>query len=76
VMFVGFDNDNSRTTASQPIQDTPGVFNDQVFGSAHSSGLNMLYCDSSVHYISYDVNVAQWSAMGSIISTKEGYLDQ
>jgi prepilin-type N-terminal cleavage/methylation domain-containing protein/prepilin-type processing-associated H-X9-DG protein len=36
-----------------PIRDTPGYYNYAVFGSAHSSGLNMALCDGSVRSIDY-----------------------
>ncbi len=75
LMYVGFDNDNSRTTSGAPMHDRSGVSNDQDFGSAHSAGLNMLYCDGSVHFLGYDVNLQQWSAMGNIQSNREGILD-
>ncbi len=63
-MYVGFDNDTSRSTAQSPVQDTPGTAYTQQFGSAHTAGLNMLYCDGSVHFIGYNVNATQWMRNG------------
>jgi prepilin-type N-terminal cleavage/methylation domain-containing protein/prepilin-type processing-associated H-X9-DG protein len=39
-----------------PKQDTPGVTDNNVFGSAHAGGLNMAFCDGSVHTISYTID--------------------
>jgi len=64
-MYSGEDNDNSRDTSSLPMQDTAGAQDSQKFGSAHSGGLNMVYCDGSVHFISYDVDIANWRPMGN-----------
>ncbi len=69
VMYVGYDNDTTRFTASLPMHDTPGYSNQAIFGSAHGAGLNMLYCDGSVHFIQYNVNAMIWRAMGNRMST-------
>jgi prepilin-type N-terminal cleavage/methylation domain-containing protein/prepilin-type processing-associated H-X9-DG protein len=55
-MYVGFDNDVYRVTAEPPHQDTPGYHNPLIFGSAHSAGVNMLYCDGSVRLSAYGVD--------------------
>jgi prepilin-type N-terminal cleavage/methylation domain-containing protein len=39
-----------------PLQDTPGADLTYNFGSAHSGGFFMSYCDGSVHRIAYDVD--------------------
>ena len=59
---VGFDNDVARTGFQPPTQDyanadgsTPdggGVW----FGSAHSAGCNMVFCDGSVHSVDYGID--------------------
>jgi prepilin-type processing-associated H-X9-DG protein len=64
-VYNGEDNDNSRDTASPPMRDTANVSNDQVFGSAHSGGVNMLLCDGSVQFIYYSVNSALWTPAGN-----------
>ena len=39
-----------------PMQDTPGYSNYQSFGSAHSSGFYMAFCDASVQFINYTID--------------------
>ncbi|SRR5579871_3039040 len=56
--YVGFDNDNHRATAAAPKQDTRGVSNTKIFGSAHVAGMYMSYCDGSVRLVSYSVDPA------------------
>ncbi len=55
-MYVGFENDVNRTTSSPPLHDQSGVNNSLVFGSAHPSGVNMLYCDGSVRVVGYSID--------------------
>ena len=65
--YDGDDDDQERGGWNSPMQDTPGFYNlaagtqsvpstTAMFGSAHASGLNMVFCDGSVHAISYSVN--------------------
>lgn len=39
-----------------PQQDTPGDIYPEGFGSAHSGGLNMSFCDGSVRMINYQID--------------------
>ncbi len=66
-MFTGYNNDVGRTTFFAPVQDHPppfrfpdaatkGNYETFRFGSAHSSGLNMMMADGSVHHISYSID--------------------
>jgi prepilin-type N-terminal cleavage/methylation domain-containing protein/prepilin-type processing-associated H-X9-DG protein len=64
-MFVGFDNDIGRCTFSPPLQDRSGLADTFRFGSAHREGMNMAYCDGSVHFIPYSVDAALHRAAGS-----------
>ena len=50
----------------RPRVDTPGFENcTQRFGSAHVTGLQMVYCDGSVHMIEYGIDQWVYSALGS-----------
>jgi hypothetical protein len=56
--YVGFDNDICRATWNPPLQDRPGLQDTVRFGSAHTAGLNMVNCDGSVRFVTYDVDPA------------------
>jgi prepilin-type N-terminal cleavage/methylation domain-containing protein/prepilin-type processing-associated H-X9-DG protein len=64
-MYVGFDNDTSRSTDYVPLQDRRGYSNTFCFGSMHPGGVNMLYCDGSVQVIGYDINAAVFRRTGN-----------
>ncbi len=55
-MLVGFDNDIGRCTGSPPMQDRVGFADTFRFGSNHTDGLNMLYCDGGVRFVNYTVD--------------------
>ncbi len=55
-MYEGFDNDNHRSCLVPPRQDTPGFTSTEFFGSAHPSGCQFVFCDGSVHSISYSID--------------------
>ena len=57
-LYIGFDNDILRTTNDVPLRDTRNFYDTFRFGSAHPNGLNMLYCDGSVHFINYTIDAA------------------
>ena len=48
-----------------PRQDQAGQSSPYVFGSAHSSGFNMVFCDGSVHSISYSIDPAIHALLGN-----------
>ena len=64
-MYVGMDNDINRTSDYAPMQDKKGHSNTFIWGSAHVSGFNMAYCDGSVHFVSYSVDLGEHQAAGS-----------
>jgi len=55
---AGYDNDTNRCgyLGVTPMQDTPGVVNLYCFGSAHSNGAKMVFCDGSIHTISFFID--------------------
>jgi prepilin-type N-terminal cleavage/methylation domain-containing protein len=68
-MYVGFDNDLSRTTFYAPMQDLKGYQNTFQFGSAHIGGLQIGLADGSVRTISYSVDPKVWTPYGNRNST-------
>jgi prepilin-type N-terminal cleavage/methylation domain-containing protein/prepilin-type processing-associated H-X9-DG protein len=64
-MYCGFDNDLSRTTDYLPQNDTRGYGNTFIFGSRHWTGVNMAYCDGSVQFISFTINLSVWQPAGA-----------
>ncbi len=59
--YNGDDNDNQRTAWLRPMQDTPDYYPStmttiSLFGSAHETGINMAFCDGSVHQIAYTID--------------------
>jgi prepilin-type N-terminal cleavage/methylation domain-containing protein len=63
--YSGFIDDNHRDSAGLPDQDTPGVDNPNIFGSAHASAFNMTLCDGSVRSISYMIDVSTHRYLGN-----------
>ncbi len=75
----GWDPDTMRSTAVQPRGDSdpecwrPAVQHyyagDNVellfFGAAHTTGMNAVYADGSVHYLRFDVDVPVFNALGT-----------
>ncbi len=65
----GYDYDTIRWTTSGPKQDTPGYVDnggcDTIFGSAHSSGFNMAFCDGSVRKMSFSIDPEVHRSLGN-----------
>jgi prepilin-type N-terminal cleavage/methylation domain-containing protein len=50
--------------ACQPAQDVPGVSIDVNFGSAHANGFCVAFCDGSVMFISYSIDLETHRRLG------------
>jgi hypothetical protein len=68
-MYLGHNEDNLCATGPSnspgtlaPKPDTPGIAYKFTFGSAHPSGWHAVFCDGSVHFISYEIEplVHEW----------------
>jgi prepilin-type N-terminal cleavage/methylation domain-containing protein len=61
----GDDNDLLGWTDQPPMQDTPGVENENIFGSAHANAFNMAFCDGAVHRIAYTIDAETHRRLGN-----------
>ncbi len=57
--------DLTKSDNAKPRQDRPSVANMWGFGSAHSGGFNMAFCDGSVHFIAYSIDRTIHKNLGS-----------
>jgi prepilin-type processing-associated H-X9-DG protein len=62
---MGENEDIARWTSIAPSQDTPGWAARGLFGSAHSTGFNISFCDGSVQFVPYTVNVTVFRYLGN-----------
>ena len=72
-LFVGNDRDNHGYTSGDGVEamlpepdrpKTNGRTTQFYFGGPHSTGLNLAYCDGSVHFQSYEVDDVAWVRLG------------
>jgi prepilin-type N-terminal cleavage/methylation domain-containing protein len=77
----GWDPDQLRSTGLQPLSDTdpicygpnqvwcggtpPGNNDVFIFGSAHSSGMNAVFGDGSVHFLNFTIDVVLFNNLGA-----------
>jgi prepilin-type N-terminal cleavage/methylation domain-containing protein len=65
IRWTGVTGDTSYTNASYiAVQDTPGGGWGMSFGSAHSSGFYMGFCDGSVQFMSYNIDIRTHFCLG------------
>jgi prepilin-type N-terminal cleavage/methylation domain-containing protein/prepilin-type processing-associated H-X9-DG protein len=65
----GWDHDVERYTSEPPLPDWSNTVEDdgqQRFGSSHTGGFNMVFCDGAVRFITYTIDLPSFSALGTI----------
>lgn len=67
--MAGSADDNTRVAGNNasvpctPMQDSAGHESSIIFGSAHPTGMHMVFCDGAVHTISYSID---WVTHGNL----------
>jgi prepilin-type processing-associated H-X9-DG protein len=62
---MGFANNVHRYAWGLPMQDTPGLANTCLFGSAHAGLFHMAFCDGSVTGINYTISLTVHQALAN-----------
>jgi prepilin-type N-terminal cleavage/methylation domain-containing protein/prepilin-type processing-associated H-X9-DG protein len=62
----GWDHDAERYTTQPPLPDAISGDGQQRFGSSHTGGFNMAFCDGGVRFIAYSIDLNSFSALGTI----------
>jgi hypothetical protein len=62
----GWDHDVIRRTDREPRPDpnAAGAWGEERFGSAHPAGFQVVLADGSVRFLSYDIDLTNFSRMG------------
>jgi prepilin-type N-terminal cleavage/methylation domain-containing protein len=63
--LIGHNGDTVRSSGYPPMQDLPGVNYYDYWGSAHPGGFNMMFADSAVKSIAYDIDLAVHESLGT-----------
>jgi prepilin-type processing-associated H-X9-DG protein len=63
-IMAGLDNDMYRLCQTPPVQDAPGLASQTQFGSAHTNACMFVFCDGSVHKISYGIDATTFGNLG------------
>jgi prepilin-type N-terminal cleavage/methylation domain-containing protein/prepilin-type processing-associated H-X9-DG protein len=64
-LYVGLDNDTSRSTRLPPQTLGGRTGWPYTFGSYHPSGLNVCLCDGSVRNVAYAIHAEEWRRLGT-----------
>lgn len=68
-MYQGYDKDTSRGKGNPALDIDDDVASDSRFGSAHSSGFNVSFCDGSVKTLDFDIDSG---VMGGYLDREKG----
>jgi prepilin-type N-terminal cleavage/methylation domain-containing protein len=64
-MYIGDNGDIARWTFAPPRRDRPGYTDWYIFGSAHPTTCNFVFCDGSTHAISFEIDPKTFEYLGS-----------
>jgi prepilin-type N-terminal cleavage/methylation domain-containing protein/prepilin-type processing-associated H-X9-DG protein len=64
-LYTGYENDHHRSSSQTPARDQPGAIQTCRWGGPHSSGVQMVMCDGSVHTIPYGIDPLVHARLGA-----------